>query len=85
MRRLGLAVLLASGAFIGVAQAADYGCKHEYKKSTNHNAKDPSRPGTIGGCGTGQYKLDNFQDEQNQLKNKQMMTGPQRLDGGSSF
>lgn len=83
MRRLALATLLATGACIGVAQAGTYGCQDQDKKATNHNAEDPTRPGTIGGCGTGQYKLDDFQKSQQQLQNQQIMTGPKRLNNGS--
>lgn len=85
MTRLGLAILLATGALIGSAQAGTYGCQDQDKKAANHNAEDPTRPGTIGGCGTGQYKLDDFQKNQQQLQNKQIMTGPKRLNSSDGF
>jgi len=89
MRRLALAILLvpllATGALIGVAQAGTYGCQDQDKSAANHNAQDPTRPGKIGGCGTGQYKLDEFQKNQDQLKNQQIMTGPKRLNNGEGL
>lgn len=89
MRRLALATLLApllaTGPLCGGAQAGTYGCQDQDKAAANHNAQDPTRPGTIGGCGTGQYKLDEFEKSQQQLKNKQIMTGPKRLNNGEGL
>ncbi|GAB0116286.1 hypothetical protein [Acidisoma sp. 7E03] len=88
MRRLGLALLLAAFAAGTVSLPADagtYGCKKEDKLAKNHNGEDPTRAGTIGGCGTGQYKLDTYQQDQNTLKNQQIMTGPKRLNGSDGF
>jgi hypothetical protein len=89
MRRLALATLLApllaAGALIGAAQAGTYGCQDQDKTAANHNAEDPTRPGTIGGCGTNQYKLGEFQKNQDRLKNQQIMTGPKRLNNGDGL
>lgn len=89
MRRIGLALFLtvAAGASAAAvsAQAGTYGCQKEDKKAKNHNGEDPTRAGTIGGCGTGQYKLDTYQKDQNTLKNQQIMTGPKRLNGSDGF
>lgn len=89
MRHLALATLLASllatGTLIGGAQAGSYGCQDQDKVASNHNAEDPTRPGKIGGCGTGQYKLDQFDKDQQQLKNQQIMTGPKRLNNGEGL
>lgn len=85
MKHLGLVTLLFTGALMGVAHAGTYGCQDQDKKAINHNAEDPTQPGTIGGCGTGQSKFENFQKDQQQLQNKQMMNGPKRLNGGDTF
>jgi len=85
MRLLGFALFLASCAVVGPAHAGTFGCQKADKEAMNHNAKDPTRPGTIGGCGTGQAKIEDFQKNQQTLKNQQIMTGPQRLNGSNSF
>lgn len=86
MRRLGLAILLASGGLIGVAQAGQYGCQDDGTgQSSNHNAQDPTKPGTIGGCGTGQYKLDQFNDQQKQQEYQQQINGPKQTGSGQNL
>lgn len=85
MRRFGLALLLLTATAWQGAMAAPDGCTPEQKAAMNHNAKDPTRPGVIGGCGTNPFKVEKFNKDQNRLKNQKIMQGPPRLNNGNNL
>lgn len=91
MRRLGLATLIAAGSLMGMtqtqAQTSSYGCPKDATigPGVNHNAQNPTEPGTIGGCGTGAYKLDQFKKHQKQLQDQQLMIGPKATGSGENL
>jgi len=87
MNALRIALLLGACACGGGGQAwaGTYGCTEADKTATNHNAANPTEPGTIGGCGTGQYKTHKYKKHQKALENQGTSEGPNRLGTGQSF
>jgi hypothetical protein len=87
MRRVGLAIVIATGSWMGIAQAGSYGCQPDSTAGpgSNHNAENPTIPGTIGGCGTGEYKLHKFKKEQKELEERQQMIGPKATGSGENL
>jgi hypothetical protein len=85
MKAFGIALLLAACACGGQAWAGSYGCSEADKTDMNHNAANPTEPGTIGGCGTGHYKAHQYKKHQKSLENQQIIEGPNRLGTGQSF
>ncbi|HEX3983655.1 MAG TPA: hypothetical protein VHX12_08175 [Acidisoma sp.] len=84
MKLIGLALLLATSAASGTAAAASYGCTEADRTAINHNAADPTKPGTIGGCGTGHYKFHKYKKYQEQMHNQNILQGPNRLGTGQT-
>jgi hypothetical protein len=81
MKSFALALLLASCVAMQGAEAGSYGCSESDKSSMNHNALDPTQPGTIGGCGTGQYKYHQYKKHLKRQRNNEILQGPSRLGG----
>ena len=84
MKLIGFALLFAASAASGTAAAASYGCTDADKAAINHNATDPTLPGTIGGCGTGHYKFHKYKKDRKQLENQNILQGPSRLGTGQN-
>lgn len=85
MKLFALTLILAIAAVTHGAQAGTYGCTDADKAASNHNAQDPTKPGTIGGCGTGHYKSHEFKSGQKKLYEQNTIQGPNRLGTGQSF
>lgn len=85
LRPLALAFVLASAALAPTAEAGSYGCSDSDKVAMNHNAQDPTQPGTIGGCGTGQHKYEKYKKHRQRLQNQNILQGPSRLGTGQNF
>jgi hypothetical protein len=79
MKSIALTLLLLTCFAAQRVEAGSYGCSESDKALTNHNAQDPTRPGTIGGCGLGQFKNDQFNQQQQKLRNEQILMGPSRM------
>ena len=82
MKVLGLTLLLAAAVLGHQAQAS---CTDAEKLAMNHNGADPTKPGTIGGCGTGQYKANQYQSNQDLKRNKKIMKGTNGLGTQHAF
>ncbi|MCB8880203.1 hypothetical protein ACELLULO517_08165 [Acidisoma cellulosilytica] len=85
MKVFGIALLLAVCVLGSTAKAGTYGCTEADKTAANHNAADPTKPGTIGGCGTGHYKVHQYKYDQKKLNDQNVLQGPNRLGTGQSF
>jgi hypothetical protein len=85
MKVLRLTLILAACVLGHQAQAGTYGCTEADKAAANHNASDPTKPGTIGGCGTGHYKVHQFKSSQKKLEDQNILQGPNRLGTGQNF
>ncbi len=85
MKAFGIAFLIGACAFGSQAWAGTYGCTEADKTAMNHNAANPTEPGTIGGCGTSYYKTHKYKKHQKTLENQGIIEGPNRLGTGQSF
>jgi hypothetical protein len=77
MRHLGFAIVTAVGSLTGVAQAASNGCPPAGAPTSHNEAitQNPTVPATIGGCGTGAYKLYQYKKNLKELQDQQQMIG----------
>jgi hypothetical protein len=87
MRRLSAAVLIASGSLIGAAHAASIGCPQPGSPLSHSEAiaQNPTVPATIGGCGTGAYKLHQYKKHLKKLQDEQQMIGPKATGSGEGL
>ena len=87
MKLLGLAIIITTGSLIGVAQAAPDGCP-QAGSTTSHSEEieqNPAAPATIGGCGTGAYKLHQYKKHLKELQDQQQMIGPKATGSGENL
>jgi hypothetical protein len=87
MRLLGFAVVIATGSLISVTQAAPNGCPQPGSGISHQEAiaQDPTVPATIGGCGTGKYKLHKYKENLKEFQEQQEMTGPSKSGTGGNL
>ncbi len=79
MKSIAIALFLITCFAVQGAEAGSYGCSPSDEELINHNAEDPTRPGTIGGCGLGQYKYAQYNQQQQKLHDEQILLGPSRM------
>jgi hypothetical protein len=87
MRLLGLTIVIATGSLIVIAQAAPNGCPQPGEGLSHQEAiaQDPTLPATIGGCGTGKYKLHQYREHSKELQEQQEMIGPSKSGTGGNL
>ena len=87
MRRLSFVTALVTGGLISVAQAASNGCPQPGAGISHQEAiaQDPTVPATIGGCGTGKYKLHKYKENLKEFQEQKGMTGPSKSGTGGNF
>jgi hypothetical protein len=87
MRLFGFAVVIATGSLISVTQAAPNGCPQPGSGISHEEAiaQDPTVPATIGGCGTGKYKLHKYKEKLKEFQEQQEMTGPSKSGTGGNL
>jgi hypothetical protein len=87
MRRLSAAALIAFGSLIGAAHAASNGCPQPGSGLSHSEeiAQNPTVPATIGGCGTGAYKLHQYKKHLKEFQDQQQMIGPKATGSGEGL
>jgi uncharacterized membrane protein len=74
---LGFAIVIATGSFIGVAQAEPGGC-------LKYGAAGAVL-GAVGGCGVGMYERHEYKKHLKELKEQQEMIGPKATGSGENL
>ena len=87
MRRLSLAIIIATVSLMGIAQAEPGGCL-KYGAGgavAGHLAHHHAVLGAIGGCGVGMYERHKYKKHLKELQEQQNMEGPKATGSGENL
>jgi hypothetical protein len=87
IRVLGLAIVIATGSLMGVAQAEPGGCLKFGAAGAvaGHLAHHHAVLGAVGGCGVGMYERHEYKKHLKELKEQQEMIGPKATGSGENL